>query len=206
MKQPPPPPELPGEQSVPVPARPDYDFRTGSKETIYKPQRPGAITFFGVMNLIVGLCYSVCSPIPLVQLLPTVEKTDFMAVIADSTILTVYFVTTIAIQAFLGLMLIVGGIGLLCEQKWGQTLSSFYATFMILLIIVQIIVNLTGIFPTMMSAYIPEGYEIPATIESGAVFGALCSGCCAAWYPALLFKFVNSSQVEVYLDKAYLTV
>jgi hypothetical protein len=141
-------------------------------------KKPTSVTVFGVLNIVFGGLFFICTPIAIFGYLVAAKKLEITY--ADK----VSSIVSISVSSCLSTWQLILGIGLLKFKKWSRFGSIIYACcdifWTISGFIASIVLSLLGLTNMMQSDYINQ------TI--GIVVGLI--------YPALLLIFMKSQKVK----------
>ena len=146
-----------------------------------RPERPTAVTVFGILNIVFGSLGLLCVPVGLIAIfaMPNAMNT------AGSN--TVWMLLSGVVGLACTIFLIVVGIGLLYQKAWARTGSLVYGWFAIIWGIIGAGLNI-WLMTSRVEAYSPS--IIPSMI--GGVFGGLIG----LIYPILLIIFMRRPSVR----------
>lgn len=183
---------------------------SGGLPANYRP-KPGAVAVFGILNLIFGIfgvLGSVCGgavmlaagSIPELQEALSQDVTRRMA--QENPYYAVFYYGQLVVGSLGSFALLASGVGLMRSRDWGRVLAVGYAWYLIVLLVVTQIVNLTVFLP-LASPAIQNGPQSPEEMNAlilvlGGPFG-LCIGLI---YPGLMLYFLGKEPVREYLRSA----
>jgi hypothetical protein len=169
------------------------------------PERPSAITVFGVLNIIYGGIGVICNPIIAVgNAIVTGQAGQAGNPILDKTLDPGYRqggIVFAVLSTIACAVLLLAGIGLLTSRRWGRTLSMGYGFYEILHAVAFLVFNyifiLGPIFAESRQANTPEA---TANAVGGAV-GMIGVILVAMIYPVVLLIFMKSERVTRFFAK-----
>ena len=144
------------------------------------PERPTAVTVFGILNCVFGGIGMMCAPASFL-LIPLMEK-QMQVTSGDKMWMLVSGVVGFIFSAWLLTM----GIGLLMFKGWARMGSIVYACFYIPWILLTAILN----FIDMSQQFASNPEAVPGYI------GGACGGILGLIYPVLLLIFMNTAKVK----------
>lgn len=146
-----------------------------------RPERPTAVTVFGVLNIVFGGMGLLFAPMGLIM-------TSAMPGLVDTNIaMKAWMLISSAVGFACAILLLATGIGLLYLKAWARTGSLVYGWFTIFWIIVGIAVNF---------AMITSGQFGPAQSMLPSLIGGMCGGLIGLIYPILLIVFIRRPNVR----------
>lgn len=164
--------------------------QTQPQVTMQNPQRPTAVTVFGILSIVFGSMGIVCAPITL--LIPSIIPIDM------ETSSTYKVWQTIGIFGEFGfrICLLILGIGLLKLKRWARRGSIIYACIYIAWSLLGTIMNIAALSLNWIK--LPETSE-PA--EMGGMIGGFIGGICGGiiysiGYSILLLIFMQTAKVK----------
>lgn len=171
-----------------------------------RPERPTAVTVFGVLGILFGALGVLCSPLSLFSAFGLSESLmqmggavpgvmeQQMAIYAQPSV-KVFLVAQSIIGLALSSALLIGGIGLLRLDKWGWTLSVAYGIGGLIWAPLAAILSYLLITVPMM-----QQMDMPASALGGGAFGALCGSAISFIYPILLLVFMFQPSIKAAFD------
>jgi hypothetical protein len=100
-----------------------------------KPQMPGQLKGVGIANLVVGPILAIANLIIVGRSISDLERENA----PDG--LSIFFKINIVVFCVLGAFLVIGGVGLLCNRKWGRILSLITGVLCVLSAMFVIVMN-----------------------------------------------------------------
>jgi len=147
----------------------------------FRPERPTAVTVFGILNIVFGSLGLLCMPVGLIAILAMPNAINTAATVKAWMLLS--GVVGLACTIFL----IVVGIGLLYLKAWARTGSLVYGWFAIIWGIIGTVVNF-GLIPS-------GGYGLSHDALPGTIHGII-GGLVGLIYPILLIVFMRRPNVK----------
>ena len=141
--------------------------------------KPGSITTFGLLHLIVGGLDLVCSPFAMLEDDPTSPRNIFW----------------LLSSLFVGIWLICLGIGLLRIKRWAQSGSIYCSWCQIINVIIYYIIIVP--WEDILAIYVNAATEE----QVGFVVVALGVTCISLMYPVLTIVFINGRNVIDYFEE-----
>ncbi len=158
-------------------------------------QRPGAVTAFGILNIVFGGLGVLCTPMSLLFLwFQRARDLPIQRVMDASAGLFAYWVAMAAFSMLSALALIAAGIGLLQLRPWARVLSIVYGIFSIVVGIVGMMVNAVFVFGPMITRARTGGPEAAASLV-GLTAGTI-GGIIGMVYPILLLVFMTRPRIR----------
>ena len=140
--------------------------------------KPGSITTFGILHLILGGLDLICSPVVMLEDDPMSPSNIFW----------------LLSSLFVGIWLICLGIGLLRIKRWAQSGSVYCSWYQIIYVIINVIIVPWGDISAI--------YVNAATEEQvGFAVVALGVTCISLIYPVLTIVFINGRNVIDYFEE-----
>ena len=151
--------------------------------------KPKAIKVFGILNVcfgglgFLGTCVELGASLAITTFalipIPKEQVTNPGFVTQDeNAFLYFYNITSLAIAVIFTLILLVSGIGLLTNKKWGRTAGLVWAGYCVLSTIVASIVTWTHIYPYQLAAMDEAAAATPnieAILMGGMIFANVLS-------------------------------
>lgn len=170
------------------------------------PAKPGALTAFGVLNLVFGVI-GTCG-IGLSALLPYLPQdksvpNPALELLMQNASYRMYFQVSLGLGFVAVVILIIGGIGLLLARPFGRSLSNAYGVYAIISGIAGMIVSYVLLIQPNLEKVTSDGSDpqVQAALIGG-IAGGLLGGCLGEIYPILLLFFINRPKVVAALKRS----
>ncbi|MBT4694382.1 MAG: hypothetical protein HOB73_13665 [Planctomycetaceae bacterium] len=173
--------------------------------------KPKAIKVFGILNVIfggLGLLFTCIGlgailaitsdliPVPDGQANPAIVKQN------ENAFLYVYNITSAMVALFFTIVLLISGIGLLKNKKWGRTAGLAWSGYCVLATIVVLVVTWTHIYPYQLETMDEATAAVPnieAVLMGAMIFSNVLSVGFLI-YPGLFALFSSKQPFKDALD------
>ncbi|MBL8816679.1 MAG: hypothetical protein JNL58_11665 [Planctomyces sp.] len=187
---------------------PDTAFETSAAQPLRQLSRPTSATVFGALNIamgVLGICgvgggfVQLMIPPNMLQP-PGSPPNPVVTVMENNPGLKIFQIATLTISLITTVMLIIAGLGLLNDKRYGRTLSIYYS----LISIIMLIIGTIGTYVLLVQPLLEMASQMPAGPEKvAATFGAVAGivgSCFGAVYPIFLLVFMMRKSIVDYYN------